>query len=420
VRRCSTLGAVFFSETYSGFSALCVQAYSADIKDMDAESGKPEAPLSQTMVGWCAGRISDPLLRLKFLRAAGPSWKAAEELQRLAQRRVPLAGYLLPPLLLLLPVSIFLLRNSHATVTTAPMLRPPMVIPEKQPSEVWLVEQTSGSETYSNGLRIDDRFVVSNHARAYRAFPMKGGAGVARTRPAGIVFHTTESLLAPMVAEQNRKLKRIGESLLEYVQRKRAYHFLIDRFGRVYRIVKEEDAANHAGHSVWADGQWLYVNLNESFLGISFEAETRAGETENHVNAAQLRAAAMLVEMLRKRYGIRGANCVTHGQVSVNPSNMVVGYHVDWASSFPFSSVGLMDNYSEPLPAVWAFGFQADAAFLRRAGPRLGASATSAEASLRETARSAGLSPRTYRKLLRKQYHDRAAEMQRTIAEDSE
>jgi hypothetical protein len=384
---------------------------------MGAESGEPEAPLSQAMVGWCAGRISDPLLRLKFLQAAGPSWKAAE---RQAQRRVPLAGYLLPPLLLLLPVSIFLLRNSHATVTTAPMLRPPMVMPEKQPAEIWLVEQSSSSETYSNGLRIDDRFAVYNHSRAYRAFPMKGGAGVLRTRPAGIVFHTTESLQAPMAAEQNRVLQRIGESLLEYVQRKRAYHFLIDRFGRVYRIVREEDAANHAGHSVWADGQWMYVNLNESFLGVSFEAETRPGATENHLSAAQLRAAAMLVEMLRKKYGIRGANCVTHGQVSVNPSNMMVGYHVDWASSFPFSSIGLMDNYSEPLPAVWAFGFDADTAFLHRAGPRLGASAASAEQSLTQTARSARLSLRAYRKILRKQYYDRVAEMKRTVAEDSE
>jgi len=282
------------------------------------------------------------------------------------------------------------------------------------------VEQNGGSETYSNGLRIDDRFVVTNHPRAYRAFPMEGGAGVARTRPVGIVFHTTESPQAPLAAEQNRVLKRIGESLIGYVQRKRAYHFLIDRFGRVYRIVKEEDAANHAGHSVWADGQWLYVNLNESFLGVSFEAETRAGETESHVSAAQLRSAGMLVEMLRKKYGIRGANCVTHGQVSVNPSNMEVGYHVDWASSFPFSGIGLMDNYSQPLPAVWAYGFESDTAFLHRAGPRLAASAVAAEQSLAEAARRARLPVRVYRKLLRKQYRDHLAEMHRPIAEDAE
>lgn len=141
-------------------------------------------------------------------------------------------------------------------------------------------------------------------------------------------------------------LQRIGESLIEYVQRKRAYHFLIDRFGRVYRVVAETDAANHAGFSVWADESSVYVNLNESFLGVSFEAETQPGQMQPSVSPAQVRAAAMLTEMLRSRYAIPAANCVTHAQVSVNPSNMRVGYHTDWASSFPFEELGLPDNYA--------------------------------------------------------------------------
>jgi hypothetical protein len=291
---------------------------------------------------------------------------------------------------------------------------------DKQPADVWLVEQSAGSETYSNGLRIDTRFTESNHARAYKAFPLSGGAGITRTRPAGIVFHTTESLQAPFAAEQNRVLKRIGESLLEYVRRKRAYNFLIDRFGRVHRIVNEGDAANHAGYSVWADDQWLYVNLNESFLGVSFEAATEAGETESGMSAAQLRSATMLIEMLRRRYGIREANCVTHGQVSVNPSNMLVGYHTDWASNFPFASVGLTDNYAEPLPAVWASGFDADTSFSHKAGPRLEASAAAGEQSLAEAAHGAGLPLSAYRKILHKQYRKRLLEMRRGIGEDPE
>ncbi len=370
--------------------------------------------MSQALVGWCAGRIPDPVGRLRFLRTAAPTIQAKTDRRRLR------LSYLLPPLLLLLPISVFLLRNSQATVTAIPMPRPPLVMPEKGPSEVWLVEQSDGSETYSNGLRIETRGAVSNHPRAYRAFPVGGGATVSRTQPAGIVFHTTESLQAPFEAGQNRTLTRIGESLLEYVRRKRAYHFLIDRFGRVYSVVKEADAANHAGHSVWADDQWLYLNLNESFLGVSFEAETRAGDTENRLSAAQLRSGAMLVEMLRSRYAIRGANCVTHGQVSVNPSNMLVGYHIDWASSFPFQRMGLMDNYAEPLPAVWAFGFEADDAFLHNAGPRLSASAAAAEQSLAEAAHRAGLSPGAYRRRLRKQYRNQLSELQHALAEDSE
>ena len=386
-------------------------------KDMGAEQAGADKPISQAVVGWCAGRISDPVLRLRFLRITAPP---ATLPQRLRRGRVSPLGYVLPPVLLLLPIGIFLLRNSHATVTSVPMPRPPVVIRDTRPAEVWLVDQSGGSETYSNGLRVDNHFLTPNHARAYQAFPLNGGPGLPRTRPAGIVFHTTESLQAPFEAGQNRVLKRIGQSLLEYVRQKRAYHFLVDRFGRVYRIVQDSDAANHAGHSVWADDQSVYVNLNESFLGVAFELATEAGGTDNGMSAAQLRAGGMLVEMLRSRYGIAAANCVTHGQVSVNPSNMLVGYHVDWASSFPFESVGLKDNYAQPLAAVWTSGFAANAAFMRAAGPRLSASATAAEQSLEEMAHAVGLSPRAYRKALQKQYRERVHEMKHAIPEDAE
>ena len=104
-----------------------------------------------------------------------------------------------------------------------------------------------------------------------------GSSGEKRTEPVGIVYHTTESLQAPFEPGQNNVLKRVGESLLEYVRRRRCYNFLIDRFGRVFRIVNESDAADHAGHSVWADDRYFYVNLNDSFIGISFEAQTVAG-----------------------------------------------------------------------------------------------------------------------------------------------
>jgi N-acetylmuramoyl-L-alanine amidase len=386
---------------------------------MRAEPPETERPITQGLVSWCADCISDPVLRLKFLRAAAPALKLQDPpVKPPSRRRIPLLGYVLPPLLLL-PVVILLIRTS-SQARPVPYPKPPAAMAEKLAAEVWLVEQSGSSETYSNGLRVDNRFTVSNHPRSYLAFPLAGGPPKSGTVPIGIVFHTTESLQAPFEPQQNHVLKRIGESLVEYVRRRRAYNFLIDRFGRVYRIVRETDAANHAGYSVWADDRSFYVNLNESFLGVSFEAETEPGAAENRMTEAQVRAAAMLVEMLRSRYGIAGANCVTHGQVSVNPSNMMAGYHTDWASGFPFESIGLLDNYSQPLPAIWAFGFEADAAFLRNAGPRLAASAGMAEQSLAEAAHVAGLSLRSYRNMLRKQYHDRLTELRRGIVEDSE
>ena len=371
------------------------------------------------LAGFCAGRISDPVLRLRFLRSMAPAPETP------LHWCPPRLRYLAAPLLLLLFLSCLLLRTASRAgerlVLPAPAVQP-QPVRDSSPPEVWLVEQNGNSETFSNGLHIDNRFAVSNHPRSYVAFPAgdPAAAGVARTRPAGIVFHTTESRQAPFEARENGILKRIGESLAEYVRRKHAYNFLIDRFGRVYRIVAESDAANHAGTSVWADDQWLYINLNESFLGVSIEAETEAGQSESPMSPAQSTATRMLTEMLRSRYGIAAVNCVTHGQVSVNPANMLAGYHTDWASGFPFTSLGLTDNYSRPLPAVHVFGFETDPAFLRAAGTRLTASVNFAENALFQEAEAAGISPRAYRRELQKHYRARLEILRHGLAEDSE
>jgi len=376
-------------------------------------------------VDWCAGRIGDPVVRLRFLRAVAPElgqvpvkpWPAPRRYLALALSLIPI------PLLLVLFLARGRTQAADAPIRPAVSAALPAPAESGPPPEVWQVEKSANSETYSNGLRVDNRLAVTHHVRGYRLFPADPedrGGGVAGSQPMGIVFHTTESRQAPFEAQQNGELQRLGESLLEYVQRKRAYNFLIDRFGRVYRIVVESDAADHAGYSVWSDGKWLYVNLNESFLGISFEAETHPGQVEARVSPAQLRAAAMLTEMLRGRYGIAGTNCVTHAQVSVNPSNMRIGYHTDWASSFPFEALGLPDNYGQPPPALWAAGFEADPVFLRTAGPRLGASVRLAENRLAESARAGGISLRSYRERLRKQYRERLAELRGSMTADSE
>ena len=273
--------------------------------------------------------------------------------------------------------------------------------------EVWMVEKGSSEEVFSNGLHIDTRFAVSNHARSYLALPLNGPAGgraVRRSVPAGIVFHTTESLQIPFEAQRNRALKRIGESLLQYVGRRCAYHYLIDRFGRVFRVVAEQDAANHAGYSVWVDDHWRYLNLNESFLGVSFEARTEEGQSDARLSPAQVRSAAMLTELLRGRYRIPVTNCVTHLQVSVNPDNMCVGYHTDWASGFPFEQVGLPDNYSLALPSVVAFGFVCDPAVREAAGPRLLRAIELAETAFEQRAAAAGMRLPAYRKTAQREY----------------
>ena len=355
-----------------------------------------------------ARRIGDPVNRLRFLKAVAPRprmWGG---------RAGPWRGFIHYLLLAIVPLTLlaaFLVVRAAARAP-APEAWKAVTAPSRPISspnlpEVWMVEKNSTEEVFSNGLHIDTRFAVFNRPRSYLAFPLDGPSGhraVRRSVPAGIVFHTTESLQIPFEARQNRALQRIGESLLEYVGRRYAYHYLIDRFGRVFRVVAEQDAANHAGYSVWADDHWRYLNLNESFLGVSFEARTEEGQSDAHLSPAQVRSAAMLTELLRGRYRIPLTNCVTHLQVSVNPDNMCVGYHTDWASGFPFEQVGLPDNYTLALPSVVAFGFVCDPAVREAAGPRLLRAIELAEVAFERRATAAGMRLPAYRKTAQREY----------------
>jgi len=365
-----------------------------------------------------ASFIGDPILRLRFLRTVAPQpWYRAKLSRRLRY-------WILSTVLVLAVLIPFCARRATGRAE-APETR--LVSP--QPSRthiavkavivtpVWQVEKTQDSEVYSNGLRIETRSTVSNHPRLYLAFPRDSAdpkGWIPRSQPVGIIYHATESSQAPFEARDNRVLKRLGESLLEYVRRKCAYHYLIDRFGRVYRVVAESDTANHAGYSVWADDNWLYLNLNDSFFGVSLEAQTHPGQAEGLVSPAQVRSAAMLTEMLRSRYQIPAENCVTHAQVSVNPLNMRVGYHTDWAAGFPFAALGLPDNYARALPSLWAFGFECEPVFLRSIGERIAPAVKLAEQDLLRNAARSGMQPEAYRNRLRKQYREWLAEVRRT------
>jgi hypothetical protein len=363
-----------------------------------------------------AACIWDPVLRLRFLRAMAPRALVSQPPSKLRLRHWILGAAIV--LLLLTPFLMKLAAGKPGTPHSAPIALRRLAAAAGPPKTVivWQVEQTRDAEFYSNGLRVDTSLTVANRPRLYTAFQRKAASinRVRRTEPAGIVYHTTESCQAPFDAEDTQVLKRLGESLLEYVRRKHAYHYLIDRFGRVYRVVAESDSANHAGYSIWADDEWFYLNLNDSFLGISFEAQSHPGRTEGVVSPAQVRSAAMLTEMLRSRYRIPAGNCVTHAQVSVNPSNMLVGYHQDWAAGFPFAELGLPDNYQLPLPSLWAFGFDCEPDWLAGSGSRMADGVALGQQDFARRAAMAGVAPAAYRKVLRQQYRAWLAEVRRT------
>jgi hypothetical protein len=371
------------------------------------------SPLPSGSRAWpdtVARQIHDPVRRLQFLRAVGPA-VVRFQVGRKRRRMRALASAALA-LALAIGLSVFVVRGSSHDLRprSAPPPEPKTAGESPAPSaaDIWLVESVGESETYSNGLRIDNRFLTAARPRSYLAFPLKGGPDERSVEPAGIVFHTTESRIAPFEAKQNGLLKRIGESLLEYVRRRQSYNFVIDRFGRVYRVVAENQVAYHAGHSIWADDRRLYIGLNESFIGVSFEAANGAGQAPA-LGSAQARSAEMLVELLRHRYRIPASNCVTHAQVSVNPTNFRVGYHVDWSGGFPFEAIRLPDNNAIAPPSVWAFGFDADPVFFQAPGDRVREGVARARAILEARAAADGLTPSVYRVGLRRCYREMLA-----------
>ncbi|MEI9812801.1 MAG: peptidoglycan recognition family protein [Acidobacteriota bacterium] len=359
-----------------------------------------------------ANRIADPLERLRYLRKHAPATVGAPEPKvvtgpsafRRGKRQVmaiAAAGIVGAGALVYSTQPQWFRAQADAPKRT-------VVIPYAGPNAaaVWKVETSETEEVYSNGLRVDLSFATHNRPRAeYPIFAMVGDSQpIAMARePRGIVFHTTESDIAPFEESETKKIGYLGHMLLRFVRREHSYHYLVDRFGRVYRVVEESDAANHAGFSVWSDDRGVYVNLNDSFIGIAFEGKM---ENREGITAGQITAARQLTEMLRARYDIRAEDCVTHAQVSVVPQNMHLANHMDWAQGFPWASFNLPDNYKLPVPAVTAFGFEHDEVLTKASGGKDWPGLLAADKKLLEDAAGEPSTEARHRGMLRHRYHE--------------
>jgi hypothetical protein len=232
------------------------------------------------------------------------------------------------------------------------------------PARIWLADSGPGFELYSNGLRVDTTYSVEGEPRRYRVFELGRGMGTeVHDRPVGIVFHTSESDIWPLEESFNGKLRDSSQNLLHYLKKNRVYHYLIDRFGRVFRVVAETAKANHAGMSVWSAGSRVYLNLNGPTIGVSFETRWEGGRALP-ITRAQFEAGRTLTDYLRDKWSIEADMCVTHGLASVNSKKHLIGHHLDWARGFPFEAFGLPDHYLRPSPAVALFGFGYDEQFI--------------------------------------------------------
>jgi hypothetical protein len=125
---------------------------------------------------------------------------------------------------------------------------------------------------------------------------------------------------------------------------------------------------------------------------------------EAPVTSAQVRAGRALTEMLRAKYNLAAENCITHAQVSVNPSNMRIGWHTDWGSRFPYVEMGLTNNYEIPNPSLYYFGFDYDPLYLSSSGAELQKGLTAAEERVSSEAAARGLTTTVYRGVLRQRY----------------
>jgi hypothetical protein len=332
----------------------------------------PGAPLR-----WVAYRLTGveearPLFSRNPWGALDPPQRSRPPLPRRARRTVNAAALLLIAAAGLALAGYPLRRSPELAPAVVATPRPLATAEAKldpprgglTPERIWLVDSGAAFELYSNGLRIDTTWAVRGEPRRYRVFTTEGGMGAeVHDRPIGIVYHTSESDLWPLEESFNEKLRDSSQDLLRYLRRNQVYHYLVDRFGRVYRVVEEKDKANHAGMSIWARGERVYLNLNGPTIGISFETRWEGGRALP-ITRAQLEAGRSLSDYLRYKWQIAPELCVTHGLASVNSKKHLIGHHLDWARGFPFAAFSLPDQYQTESPAVRLFGFSWDERFL--------------------------------------------------------
>ncbi|MBL8241745.1 MAG: N-acetylmuramoyl-L-alanine amidase [Bryobacterales bacterium] len=351
------------------------------------------------IVEWRAGKLSDPVARLGYLRGSASFWARRPIRRAVADTRLHRVSAFVA-FALLLPVPMI-------TDGAAPRRTVQAASKADAFGNVWTVEDTADHELYSNGLRVEKRFTAPPRLPVkYQRWRIDNNTREENPAPYGIVFHTTESDAAAYEESNNRRLRRAAEGTAGFVQSQRAYHFVIDKFGRVFRTVPENEPANHAGQSVWADGTYYFVNMNHSFLGVSFDGQSRGPDGRPSITEPQILSARLLTEILRSRYRIPAANCVTHAQVSVNPGNMGVGYHTDFSSGFPFARLGLPVNYLTPLPAITLFGFGFEDYYSTIAADELQDGISAGETILRQDATKRGLSTAAYRRTLAQRFRD--------------
>lgn len=287
-------------------------------------------------------------------------------------------------------------------------------LPGYDPEKVWLVKKERDYELFSNGARILTEFETENHPRKYYVYskddPLTNLELPVQHNIIGLLYHTTEGEMVDFTPGNNEDLQRRGHWLMAYVSKEKKYNYVIDRFGQIYRIVRDAHASIHAGHSIWSDEKYTYVGLNESFLGVAFETNTQPNAVAQ-ITEAQIVAGRQLTAILRSLYKIDDANCTTHGLVSISPPTMLIGYHHDWTRNFPFDAMGVSDKYVIPPATVGEYGCVWGDEILAKLGGSLWAGVSLAESEFKRRAERAALKPDELRKRMKERYSEQINSM---------
>jgi len=273
--------------------------------------------------------------------------------------------------------------------------------------KIWQAGTEGEYEKWSNGCNISTKYETNNHLRAYYMIPRRAetGGDQVSNKIVGIVYHTPESSMFDFIPDNNKAIQKGSRALLEYVREHKLYNYMIDRIGGIYRIVRDDQAAIHAGESLWADEKNFYVLLNESFLGVCFESKFEGASSLNEIlTPPQIRSGRLLTDVLRTRYNIDDANCTTHGLVAVDPDKMLIARHHDWVRFFPFEAMGLSDKYKIQPPNMADYGFTYDEDVMAKLGNQLWAGAMTAGAEFNRRAEQAGVSADDLRRKFGKRY----------------
>ena len=137
--------------------------------------------------------------------------------------------------------------------------------------------------------------------------------------------------------------KRESIKRLTNIKSKVSCHYLIDRKGKIIRLVADNRIAWHAGKSKWGK----YNNLNSKSIGIELENKGHKIKYENFTNK-QIRSLTKLLKKLKNKFKINRNKILGHSDIA--PIRKI-----DPGEKFPWGKLsknGLALNYPKYLKKI--------------------------------------------------------------------